>query len=91
MTRDERIHPASSDWDLELSCTILPDLSFRDWCLLLGVLPDLIEDSPFAIVIEGGVLSAVSGIVQPVLEAALTRHRGQSNALARALMEVGTL
>jgi hypothetical protein len=38
---------------------------------LLGVLPDPIQDLPFAIVIEGGVLSAVSGIVQPVLDGRL--------------------
>jgi hypothetical protein len=56
---------------LELSCAILPDLSFRDWNLLLGVLPASIEDLPFAIVIEGGGLSAVSGIVQPVPEGRL--------------------
>jgi hypothetical protein len=38
---------------------------------LFRVLPDPIEDLPFAIVIEGGVLSAVSVIVQPVLEGRL--------------------
>jgi hypothetical protein len=38
---------------------------------LLGVLPDPIEDFPLAIVIEGGVLSAVSGIVRPVLDGRL--------------------
>jgi hypothetical protein len=35
---------------------------------LFGVLPGAIEDLPFAIVIEGVVLSAVSGLVQPLRE-----------------------
>jgi hypothetical protein len=65
--------PDSSDWNLELSCAIFPALSFRDWCLLLGVLPDPIEDFPFAIVMDGAVLSAVSWIVQPVLEGRLDK------------------
>jgi hypothetical protein len=38
---------------------------------LFGVLPNPIEDLPFAIVIEGIELSAVSGLVQPVREGRL--------------------
>jgi hypothetical protein len=44
---------------------MIPDLSFRDWRILCGVPPTPIEDFPFMIVIEGGMLAAVSGIVQP--------------------------
>jgi hypothetical protein len=51
-----------------LSCAIIPDLFFRDWFVLFGVLPCPIEDLPFAIVIEGGMLPAVCGLVQPVRE-----------------------
>jgi hypothetical protein len=38
---------------------------------LFGILPDPIEDLPFAIVIEPVVLSAVSGLVQPAGEGRL--------------------
>jgi hypothetical protein len=76
---------------LELSCAILPDLSFRDWCLLFGILPHPIEALPVAIVPEGVVLSVVSGLGRPCRRAALTRSRGPSNAPARALMEFETL
>jgi hypothetical protein len=50
---------------------MIPDLSFRNWCLLFGDLPDPVEDLPFAIVIEGVVLSAASAIVEPVREGRL--------------------
>jgi hypothetical protein len=67
-TNDEGIYRAWNDWDLELGCAIIPDLSLRDWCVLFGVLPNRIEDLPFAIVKQGGMLPAVSGLVQPMCE-----------------------
>jgi hypothetical protein len=42
---------------------------------LFGVLPEPIEDLSFAIIIEGGMLLAVSGLVQPVREARLDMGR----------------
>jgi hypothetical protein len=44
------------------------DLSFRDWRVVFGVLPNPIMNLPFAIVIDGGTLSVVSGRVQAVRE-----------------------
>jgi hypothetical protein len=42
------------------------DLSFRDWCVLFGVLLKPIKDLPFAIFIARDALSSVSGWIQAV-------------------------
>jgi hypothetical protein len=60
-----------SDWDLELNCEIIFDFSFRDWCVLLRVLLNPIEDLPSTSSIELRMLSSVSGLVHPVHEDSL--------------------
>jgi hypothetical protein len=67
MSKNESIFPSSSKFDQELRGTIIHDFSFRDWRVLFCVLPNLIEDLPFTISIEGGVFSSLSGLVQPLL------------------------
>jgi hypothetical protein len=60
VAKNEGIYQASSDWYPELSYAIIPDLSFCGWCFLFGVMPNPIDDLPFAVVIESGLLSSLS-------------------------------
>jgi hypothetical protein len=50
-----------------------------------------VEDLLLTIVVEGDIFSSLSGIVTPVPRDLWTEDRGQSNALASALMETGIL
>jgi hypothetical protein len=57
---------------------------------LFGVLLNKIEYMPFAIVVERGILPAVSGLVQPVRESRLDRESWTIESPVRALPELGT-
>jgi hypothetical protein len=46
-------------------------ISFRDWCVLSCVLSNPLEDLVLTILIQGNVLSSLSGLVQPVREGRL--------------------
>jgi hypothetical protein len=76
MVKQERLHPASRDPDQTSSCTVIVDLSFPAWGVLMGLLLNAIEDLPSAVVIEGDLRPAVSALVQFVSEGSL--HMGSS-------------
>jgi hypothetical protein len=86
-----RIFPSSGEFDLGFSCTAIHNSFPRDWHVLSCVLSSSNEEVLFTIVIEGGMLSSLPELVQPVPQAAWTGNRGQSNSLASALILIGIL
>jgi hypothetical protein len=68
MSMNEGICPSWSKFDFTLRCTIICDLCSRDWCVLFCVLLHPAEDFLYTILVEGDMLSSLSGLVQPAQE-----------------------
>jgi hypothetical protein len=66
MSKNKGIHPSSGKFHLEFSPAIIHDSCFRDWYVLFRVLSNPVEDLLFPILVEGGMLSSLPGLVQPI-------------------------
>jgi hypothetical protein len=70
---NERIHPATSDWNFQLSNAVVLYFCFPDWCALFGFLLNLVENLLFTMVVKSGMLPSLSWRIQSMRECRLHR------------------
>jgi hypothetical protein len=73
MAKNERIHSAASDSNFQLSNAVILYFCFPDWCALLGVLLNPVENLLFTIGFKSGMLSSLSWRLQSMRECRLPR------------------
>jgi hypothetical protein len=71
MSKNEEIDQCSSKFAFLLNCTIIHDFSSHDWCIFFCILLHSLEDLLLTILVEGDMLSSLSGLIQPVREGRL--------------------
>jgi hypothetical protein len=93
IAKNERIHPAASDWNLKLTRAVILDFFSRNWCAPFGVLFDSVKDLLFTILFKISMLPSLSQWIQPMLECRFhtTSWAFHSNALANELIDIGIL
>jgi hypothetical protein len=73
MSRNERIHPAASDWNFQLTRAVILYFCFPDWCALFGFLANPVENLLFMIGVKSGLLPSLSWLLQSMRECRLQR------------------
>jgi hypothetical protein len=73
MATNERIHPAASDWNSQLSNAVIRYFCFPDWCALVGFLLNPVENFLFTIGVKSGMLPSRSWRIQSMRERRLHR------------------
>jgi hypothetical protein len=68
MAKNERIHPAASDWNFQLSSAVILYFCFPDWCALFGFLLNPVENLLFTTRVESGMLPSLSWRLQSMRE-----------------------
>jgi hypothetical protein len=73
MAKNERIHPAASDWNFQLSSAVILSFCFPDWCALFDFLLNSVENLLSTIGVKSGMLSSLSWRLQSMRECRLHR------------------
>jgi hypothetical protein len=73
MAKNERIHPAASDWNFQFSSALILAFCFPDWCALFGFLLNAVENLLFTIGVKSGMLPSLSRRLQSMRECRLHR------------------
>jgi hypothetical protein len=68
MGKNERIHPAASDWNFQFSNTVILSFCFPEGCALFGFLLNPVENLLLTIGVNSGMLPSLSWRLQSMRE-----------------------